>query len=57
MERIYVNALFVEHLTPYIEYGYGFTNRFFSMGIFMATRNKEFDGFGCRFGFELFRDW
>lgn len=57
MERIYVNVLFVEHLHPYIEYGYGFTNRFFSMGVFMATRNTKFDGFGCRFGFELFRDW
>lgn len=57
MERIYINTLFVEHLHPYIEYGYGFTNRFFSIGVFLATRNKDFDGFGCRFGFELFRDW
>lgn len=57
MERIYVNVLFVEHLTPYIEYGYGFTNRFFSMGVFMATSNRSFEGIGCRFGFELFRDW
>ena len=57
MERIYMNVLFVEHLHPYIEYGYGFTNRFFSMGVFMATRNEKFEGFGCRFGFELFRDW
>ena len=56
-ERIYMNVLFVEHLHPYVEYGYGFTNRFFSMGIFMATRNQTFDGFGCRFGIELFRDW
>ena len=57
MERIYMNMLFVEHLHPYIEYGYGFTNRFFSMGVFMATRNEKFEGFGFRFGFELFRDW
>lgn len=57
MERIYVNMLFVDHLHPYIEYGYGFTNRFFSMGVFMATRNTSFEGVGCRFGFELFRDW
>lgn len=57
MERIYMNVLFVEHLHPYVEYGYGFTNRFFSMGLFVATRNKSFDGIGCRFGFELFRDW
>ena len=41
----------------YVEYGYGFTNRFFSMGIFAATRNEKFDGIGCRFSFEIFRDW
>lgn len=57
IECIYVNTLFVNHLHPYIEYGYGFTNRFFSIGIFTATRNRHFDGFGCRFGFELFKDW
>ncbi len=57
MERIYANVLFVDHLHPYVEYGYGFTNRFFSLGIFMATRNTDFEGFGFRFGFELFRDW
>jgi len=57
MERIYVNTLFVEHLHPYVECGYGFTNRFFSMGIFTAISNRRYDGFGCRFAFELFRDW
>ena len=35
MERIYVNILQIQHInTPYIETGYGFTNRAFSMGIF-----------------------
>lgn len=57
MERIYTNVLVVEHLYPYIEYGYGFTNRFFSMGVFLATRNVDFAGIGCRFSFELFKDW
>lgn len=56
-ERFYVNTLFVKHLHPYIEYGYGFTNRVFSTGLFLATRNNKFDGVGCRFGFELFKDW
>ena len=32
-------------------------NRLFSMGVFAATRNNKFDGIGCRFGFELFKDW
>ena len=57
MERIYINVLFVNQINPYVEYGYGFTNRFFSMGIFAATRNEKFDGIGCRFSFEIFRDW
>ena len=57
MERIYMNTLFVEHLHPYVEYGYGFTNRFFSMGVFLSTRNSSFGEVGCRFAFELFRNW
>lgn len=57
MERIYVNTLYVERLHPYMECGYGFTNRYFSLGVFMATSNHAFEGVGCRFSFELFRDW
>lgn len=56
-ERLYVNALIVRHLYPYSEWGYGFTTRLFSIGIFAAFKNKNFDGFGCKFGFELFRKW
>ena len=57
IERIYINILSAEHLHPYIECGYGFTNRFFTAGIFTAISNKKFEGVGFRFGFELFRDW
>lgn len=57
IERIYINILSAEHLHPYIECGYGFTNRFFTTGIFTAISNKKFEGVGFRFGFELFRDW
>lgn len=57
MERIYTNLLFTDKLLPYIEYGYGFTNKFFSAGIFCATSSKKFEGVGFRFGLELFRDW
>lgn len=56
-ERIYMNTLFVNHLNPYIEYGYGFTNSFFSLGAFVGTINGKYDGFGCRFTFELFSKW
>lgn len=56
-ERLYVNTLSVHHLHPYVEYGYGFTTRAFSIGAFVAQSNGRFDGFGCKFGFELFRQW
>ncbi len=57
LERVYMNIIFVEHLHPYIETGYGFTNRFFSFGLFISTKNLVYDRIGCRFAIELFRDW
>ncbi len=57
LERVYMNFIFVDHLHPYIEYGYGFTNRFFSFGVFLATKNLAYDRIGCRFAIELFNDW
>ena len=56
-ERLYVNALLVRHLHPYTEWGYGFTTRAISLGFFAAFKNAKFDGIGCKFGFELFRNW
>ena len=56
-ERIYNNILFVNNLHMYVENGYGFTTRIFSMGMFVATENGRYHGFGCRFGFELFSKW
>lgn len=57
MERIYVSALSVNKLHPYMECGYGFTTRLFSIGLFMASKNGQFNGFGCKIEFELFRQW
>ena len=57
MERIYVSALSVKKLHPYMECGYGFTTRLFSIGLFMANKNGTFCGFGCKIEFELFRQW
>lgn len=57
MERVYASALVVDGIHPYTETGYGFTNRIFSFGVFVATRNAKYDGIGCRIGLELFRDW
>lgn len=56
-ERFYVNGLLVKKLHPYTEWGYGFTTRLMSIGVFAAFKNEKFDGVGCRFGFELFRNW
>ena len=56
-ERVYVNALCVEKLHPYAEWGYGFTTRLFSTAMFVAFNQKKFEGFGVKFGFELFRNW
>ena len=57
MERIYLSTLFAKGIHPYNELGYGFTNRLFSIGFFVATLNGRYDGIGCRVGLELFRDW
>lgn len=56
-ERFYVNTLFVKYLHPYTEWGYGFTSRAISIGLFAAFKNTEFRGFGFKWTFELFRHW
>ena len=56
-ERIYINTLDVTRLHPYIEYGYGIATHILSAGMFVGQKNGRFDGFGVRFGFELFRQW
>ena len=57
MERLYVNALSVEKITPYTEWGYGFKNRLFSAGFFTAFRTYKYYGMGVRFELELFSRW
>lgn len=56
-ERIYVNALVVRHLYPYVEYGYGLATRAFSLGAFLSQRKGKIDAVSVRVGFELFRRW
>lgn len=56
-ERLYTSGLMVKHLYPYTEWGYGVSTRLISLGFFAAFRQGKFDGIGCRFGFELFRNW
>lgn len=57
MERLYSSALWAKDIHPYIEIGYGFTTRLLSAGIFMNNKNGKFEGFGVKFGLELFRHW
>lgn len=56
-ERLYASALQIEHTRPYIEIGYGLTNRYFSIGLFGSFLNGKFNEFGSKFTFELFRKW
>lgn len=56
-ERFYVSEVLLEKSKPYIELGYGFTNRYISVGAFASFRNAQFDRFGMKFDFELFRRW
>lgn len=56
-ERIYASTLAVHNLWPYTEIGYGFVNKFFSMGLFCGIAPHNFEGIGMKFGFELFNNW
>lgn len=56
-ERLYFSALAVSSYVPYVELGYSFTNRLFSMGIFTGFAPHHFDGIELKFGFELFNNW
>lgn len=56
-ERFYLSALSIEHTRPYYELGYGFTTRFFTIGLFTNFLNAEFHNIECKFTFELFQRW
>ena len=56
-EMIYASVLSIEHTHLYSEVGYGFTNRYFSTGIFASFLNHKFQEFGCKFTIELFKRW
>ncbi len=56
-ERIYLSSLSVAHTRLYSELGYGFTCRYFSMGLFASFFNIQYQEIGAKFTFELFRRW
>ena len=53
-ERLYVNTLFVPHLNPYLEIGYGIGTHIFDVGVFVSSENWKYTEVGCKFTFELF---
>ncbi|MBR1484587.1 MAG: hypothetical protein IJ612_02710 [Prevotella sp.] len=57
LERLYWNALNIEHTKLYSELGYGFSTRYFSIGIFASFRNLKYQEMTTKFTFELFSRW
>ena len=55
-ERLYGGILFMPHLNPYVELGYGIGTHIFDVGAFVSSINGEFDTVGFKFTFELFND-
>ena len=55
-ERLYGGILFMPHLNPYIELGYGIGTHIFDVGVFTSIVNGQFDTVGFKFTFELFND-
>lgn len=53
-ERLYLNALVVPHLNPYLEVGYGIGTHIFDFGVFASFANWKYREIGCKFTFELF---
>ena len=53
-ERIYAGILFMPHLAPYFELGYGFGTHLFDAGVFIGNANGKFTSVGFKFTFELF---
>ncbi len=56
-ERLYWSGLLIEYNRPYHEFGYGFTTRFFSVGLFSSFHELDFKEFGAKFTIELFHRW
>lgn len=53
-ERLYFNMLFVPHLNPYLEFGYGIGTHVFDFGVFTSFANWKYQEIGVKFTFELF---
>lgn len=55
-ERFYGGILFMPHLNPYVELGYGIETHIFDVGVFVSAIKGKYDSVGFKFTFELFND-
>lgn len=53
-ERIYVNAVMMNQLKPYFEFGYGIGTHIFDLGLFVGAANFNTPKVGFKITFELF---
>lgn len=54
-ERLYWSQVWTPALPCYTEFGYGIGNHVFNIGFFVGLDRGKYDGFGCKFAFELFQ--
>ena len=53
-EALYCNVLFISHLLPYTEFGYGIETPYVNLGFFVSFENVEFGRLGYKLSFSLF---
>jgi hypothetical protein len=55
-EYIYYNMLFMSHLHPYMELGYGVATPYVNMGLFVSSQNQQMHRVGYKISLSLFAD-
>ena len=55
-ESLYAGILFISHLTPYTEFGYGVETPYLNVGVFAGFEKRTFHKVGFEVSFSLFRD-
>lgn len=53
-ENLYAGMLFISHLCPYWECGYGVETPYIDAGVFVGFENERFGRVGCKVSFSLF---
>lgn len=55
-ESMYAGLLFISHLCPYWECGYGVETPYIDAGLFIGFENENFSRVGCKVSFSLFKE-